>query len=85
MKAAFAIAVLLLSAGGCQDEPKTSATPTAPAAITPPQPSARRVGTVCLSYGRDRELVRAQLKGAPGDEALQSKLKSLDELILDVC
>lgn len=87
MKAALAFAVMLMSAAACRDEPKKSGAPTAPPApiSTPAEPSARRVGTVCLSYGRDRELVRAELKNAPGNEALQAKLKSLDELILDAC
>ena len=87
MKAVLALAVMLVSAAACRDEPKTSAAPTAPAAAinTQASPPARRVGTVCLSYGRDRELVRAQLKGAPSNETLQKKLKSLDELILDAC
>ena len=87
MKAALAPAVMLLFAAACTDEPKTSAAPTAPSASvsTPAEPPARRVGTVCLSYGRDRELVRAELKTAPNNETLQRKLKSLDDLILDAC
>lgn len=86
MKAALALAAMLVSAAACTDEPKKSDTPTAPTAVsTPAQPPARRVGTVCLSYGRDRELVRSELKRTPGNEALQGKLKALDELILDAC
>ena len=87
MKAATTLVVMLLSAAACTDEPKKSPAPTAPSAAVSnrPEAPAPRIGTVCLSYGRDRELVRAELKNAPANETLQRKLKSLDELILDAC
>ena len=98
MKAPLALAVVVLSTllvaavAACTDEPETSAAPTAPsaslstAAEVAPVPAAMiGGGTVCLSYGRDRELVRAELKDKPGNEALQTKLKALDALILDAC
>ena len=48
MKAVLALAVMLVSAAACRDEPKTSAAPTAPAAAinTQASPPSPRVGTV---------------------------------------
>ena len=89
MKRGLAFIILLLSASACADEPQKAAEPTAPSAArntaeAPPPPSMRGA-TVCLSYGRDRELVRAKLKKTPHDEKLQKEFKSLENLILDAC
>ena len=89
MKTGLAFVIVLLLALACADEPRDSADPTAPAAAVnsaevPAAPSIRGA-TVCLSYGRDRELVRSKLKAAPADEKLQKELKSFDDLILDAC
>ena len=89
MKAGPAFVILLLAAPACADKPQSAAEPTAPSAalntVEAPAPSAMSGATVCLSYGRDRELVRAKLKNAPADEKLQKELKSLEDLILDAC
>ena len=90
----MATAIALLTIAGCADEPdKKSASPTAPAAAVKSEalasaPAAMSGATVCLSYGRDRALVRAELKGGPSPEKLeklQARLKALDDLILDAC
>ena len=89
MKAQLAFVTLLLAATACADEPQKAAEPTAPAAslntVEAPAPAALGGATVCLSYGRDRELARARLRNAPSDAKLQKELKSLEDLILDAC
>ena len=89
MKAGLAFVIVLLSAPACADKPQQSAEPTAPAAslntAEAPAPAPMGGATVCLSYGRDRELVRAKLKNTPTDENLHKKLKSLEDQILDAC
>ena len=89
----LAVAFAFLSVAACTDEPGKPAAPTAPAAAMKSEalsnaPAAMSGATVCLSYGRDRALVRAELRGGPSPEKLeklQVRLKSLDELILDAC
>ena len=89
MKAPLTFVIVLLAAPACADEPQKAAEPTAPAAslntVEAPAPANMGGATVCLSYGRDRELVRARLRNAPSDEKLQKELKSLEDLILDAC
>ena len=91
MKAGLTLAAVFLFAAACADEPRKPAGPTAPTvpsaavAATEPAPAMSRAATVCLSYGRDREIVRSELKDKPGNEALEKKLKALDDLILDAC
>ena len=89
MKAGLTLSVMLLFAAACVDESRKAAAPTAPSAAvsnqTAPAPAVMSGATVCLSYGRDRELVRAQLRDAPTSEKLQKKLEAFDELILDAC
>ena len=89
MKAGLAFVIVVLSASACADEPLKSADPTAPKpvlnTVDAPAPASMGGATVCLSYGRDRELVRAKLKDSPNDTKLQEKLKSLEDLILDAC
>jgi hypothetical protein len=89
MKAGLTLSVMLLSAAACVDESRKPAAPTAPSAAVSSQtataPAVMSGATVCLSYGRDRELVRAALKDAPTSEKLQKKLEAFDELILDAC
>jgi len=88
MKAGRTLSVMLLFAAACVDSRRPEA-PTAPSAAVSsqatPAPAMMSGATVCLSYGRDRELVRAELKDAPTSEKLQKKLKAFDELILDAC
>ena len=81
---------LLLLAPACADDPQKPADPMAP--TTPalntteaPAPPSMAGATVCLSYARDRELVRAKLKGSPTDAKLLERMKSLEALILDAC
>jgi hypothetical protein len=89
MKAGLVFAIVLLAALGCADKPEQPADPTAPPvaqkSASAPTPVPMRGATVCLSYGRDRELVRSKLKKTPADAKLQKELKSLDDLILDAC
>ena len=90
MRAALAFVILLmLFALACADDRQKSAEPTAPApslnTAEAPAPPPMAGATVCLSYGRDRELVRAKLKNTPTDEKLQKELESLEALILDAC
>lgn len=91
MKHRLGLGIALLSAAACTDKPEKPA-PTGPSTAiqseavvaAPPMSGA----TVCLSYGRDRELVRAELRDGPPAEKLEklkTRLKSLDELILDAC
>jgi hypothetical protein len=89
MKARLALAVVLLSAAACADEPKKQVAPTAPpaasmsaAVATPPN---LRASTVCLSYATNRTVVQAELKDKPTSERLQKRLASLDQLIRDAC
>ena len=88
MKAGLTLSVMLLFATACVDSRKPEA-PTAPSAAvssqTTPAPAMMSGATVCLAYGRDREIVRSELKNAPTNEKLQKKLAALDELILDAC
>ncbi len=92
MKPGLALAIMLLFAAACSDKPEKSAAPTEPSATierdeVAPVPSMSSA-TVCLSYGRDRELVRAELRDNPPAEKLEklkTRLKSLEELILDAC
>ena len=89
MKARLALAVVLLSAAACADEPKKQVAPTAPptasmsAAVA--TPSTLHASTVCLSYARDRALALAELKEKPTNERLQKKVASMDQLITDAC
>jgi hypothetical protein len=89
MKRGLAFIIVLLSAFACADELEKAAEPTAPSAALKsadaPAPASMRGATVCLSYGRDRELVRSKLKKTPNDEKLQKEFKSLENLILDAC
>ena len=89
MKAVLTLSVMLLFAAACVDESRKAAAPTAPSAAlssqTDPAPAMMSGATVCLAYGRDREIVRSQLKDAPTSEKLQKKLEAFDELILDAC
>ena len=90
MRAALAFVILmLLFALACADERQNSTEPTAPGpslnTAEAPAPPPMAGATVCLSYGRDRELVRAKLNYAPTDEKLQKELESLEALILDAC
>ena len=85
----FGIIVLLL-ASACADEPQKPADPTAPSppalnTAQAPAPVSMAGATVCLSYGRDRELVRSKLKRSPTDAKLLEQMKSLEALILDAC
>jgi len=86
MKTGLTLAVVLVFAAACTDEPRKAA-PTAPSAAisAPTAPAAMSGATVCLAYGRDREIVRSELKAAPTSEKLQKKLEAFDELILDAC
>jgi hypothetical protein len=61
--------------------------PTTPALSTAQAPAPPSVSgaTVCLSYGRDREIVRAKLRGSPNDAKLLEQMKSFEALILDAC
>ena len=90
MKAGLAFVIVLLSAPACADEPQKAAEPTAPPAAAvnaaeAPAPASMRGATVCLTYGRDRELVRSKLKRTPNDEKLKKEFKDLENLILDAC
>ena len=89
MKTGLTLAVVLVFAAACTDEPRKAAAPTAPSAAlnsqTDPAPAMMSGATVCLAYGRDREIVRSELKAAPTSEKLQKKLEAFDELILDAC
>ena len=90
MRSGLTCLLLLLLAPACADEPQKPADPMAPTtpalntADAPPPPSMAGA-TVCLSYGRDRELVRAKLKRLPTDAKLLEQMKSLEALILDAC
>ncbi len=88
----LAVATAFLAIAACADEPDKAGAPTAPPtaikSALASAPAAMNGATVCLSYGRDRALARAELKGGPSPEKLaklQAQLKSLDELILDAC
>ena len=88
MKVRLALAVVLLSAAACADEPKKQLAPTAP----PPSKSATiaapvtvHASTVCLSYARDLALARAELKDRPSSERLQKKVASMNQLFQDAC
>ena len=88
MRSGLTFVALLLSVLACADEPPKRAEPTGPPAAntgSAPAPPSMRGATVCLAYGRDRELVRARLKDAPKDEKLQNEFKELESLILDAC
>ena len=98
MRYAPALAVVLLLAAACSDEPQKGATPTAPRAplsSVSGAPPSLRASTVCAAYARDRSLVKASLDELP-DKALtekeaalntrlERKLESLDALISDAC
>ena len=87
MRFGLTCVILLLLAPACSDEPQRPADPMAPTLNTAeaPAPPSMAGATVCLSYARDRELVRAKLKGSPTDAKLLERMKSLEALILDAC
>ena len=98
MRYAPALAVVLLLAAACSDEPQKGATPTAPRAPLSnalAAPASLRGSTVCAAYARDRSLVKASLEELPEKAAtekeaalstrLERKLESLNALITDAC
>lgn len=86
MKARIELAIVLLCAAACADEPKKPLLPTAPP-ISKSVTTAPSMGgsTVCLKYARDLAIARAELKEKPSSQRIQERVTSRSKLLQDAC